>query len=61
MTAQVPHRDASTICARRILAAKHKGKRGTSTQETPHVFVENKINYGTHVTVLPTRTSLLFG
>ena len=42
MTAHGPHGDASTVCAQGMLAAKHKGKSGSSTQETPHVLVENR-------------------
>ena len=34
--------NASTVCAQGILAAKHKGKSGSSTQETPHVLVEKQ-------------------
>ena len=37
-------------------------KNESSTQETPHVIVGEKVgNHGTHVTVLPTGTYLLFG
>ena len=42
MIAHGPHEDVSTVCAQGILAAKHKGKSGNSTQETPHVHVEKQ-------------------
>ena len=38
-----PYGYASSVCACIcLLAAKQKGKRGRSTQETPHVLVEKK-------------------
>ena len=37
-----PHGYVSTVCAQGIHAAKHKGKSGSSTQETPHVLVEKQ-------------------
>ena len=43
------------------LSARHKEISGGSTQGTPHVLVEEQKKPRTHVTVLPTCTSLLFG
>ena len=40
MTAHGIHGDASTVCAQGKIAAKHKGKSGSSTQEIPHVLVK---------------------
>ena len=37
MTVHGPRGDASTVCAQGILAAKHKIRSGSSTQEAPHV------------------------
>ena len=42
MTVHGPHGDASTVCKQGILSAKHKGKSGISTQETPHVLGEKQ-------------------
>ena len=42
MTVHGPHGDNSTVCTQGILAAKHKGKSGSSTQATPHLFVEEQ-------------------
>ena len=42
MTVHGQRGDASTVCAQGILAAKHKGRSGSSTQETPHVLVEEQ-------------------
>ena len=42
MIAYGPHGDVSTVCTQDILAAKNKGKSGSSSQETPHVLVEKQ-------------------
>ena len=59
MIAHGQHEDVSTVCAQGIHAAKHKGKSGSSTPETPHVLVE-KQNKPRH-TRYSALTSLLFG
>ena len=37
-----PHEDSSTVFARGTLAARHKARSGSSTQEKPHVLVEDQ-------------------
>ena len=41
-------------------STKHKGRSGSSTQRHHTCLWKSRRNHGTHVTVLPTRTSLLF-
>ena len=58
MIAHGPHGDVSTVCAQDILEANHKGKSGSSTQETPHVLMEKQKKprhtcYGAHNSHLP--------
>ena len=61
MIAHGPHGDVSTVCALGKLAAKHKGKVEVLHMRH-HMFLwKSRRNHGTHVTVLPTRTSLFFG
>ena len=42
MTLYGPSGNTPTVCAPSILAAKHKGLIGSSTQDTPHVFIEEQ-------------------
>ena len=43
MTVHGPRGDASNVCAQDAIIAKHKGRSGSSsTQEIPHVFVEEQ-------------------
>ena len=55
------HRNASTVCARGTLAARHKKEVEVIHRRHSMCLWKSIRKHGIHVTVLPTSTSLLFG